>query len=94
MAVAKGYANKLDLSLSGKESSVIVLSMNDTYPSRAASVISTLIDVYNEVWISNKNRAAINTTEFINERLVIIESDLRQRHISTSPAFMRQRPSR
>lgn len=76
MAVAKGYANKLDLSLSGKESSVIVLSMNDTYPSRAASVISTLIDVYNEVWISNKNRAAINTTEFINERLVIIESDL------------------
>ena len=76
MSAAKAYANKLNLSLSGKESSVIVLSMNDTYPSRAASVISTLIDVYNEVWISNKNRAAINTTEFINERLVIIDRDL------------------
>ena len=55
---------------------MVVLSLNDTYPARAASVISTLIDVYNEVWISNKNRAAINTTEFINERLVIIERDL------------------
>ena len=76
MAVAKGYANRLNLSLSGKESSVIVLSLNDTYPNRASSVISTLIDVYNEEWISNKNRAAINTTEFINERLVIIERDL------------------
>jgi capsular exopolysaccharide synthesis family protein len=76
MASAKAYANRLNLSLSGKESSVIVISMNDTYPSRAASVISTLIDVYNEVWINNKNRAAINTTEFINERLVIIERDL------------------
>ena len=76
MAVAKGYANRLKLSLSGKESSVIVLSLNDTYPSRAASVLTTLIDVYNEVWITNKNKAAINTTEFINERLVIIERDL------------------
>lgn len=76
MAAAKAYANKLNLSLAGKESSVVVISMNDTYPNRAASVISSLIDVYNEVWISNKNRAAINTTEFINERLVIIESDL------------------
>ena len=76
MAVAKGYANRLNLSLTGKESSVIVISLNDTYPNRASSVLSSLIDVYNEEWISNKNRAAINTTEFINERLVIIERDL------------------
>lgn len=76
MAVAKGYSGKLNLNLSGKESSVIVMSLSDTYPNRASSVLSSLIDVYNEEWISNKNRAAINTTEFINERLVIIERDL------------------
>ena len=76
MATAKAYCQKLNLSLSGKESSVIILSMNDTYPSRAAAVIATLIDVYNEVWVNNKNRAAINTTEFINERLVVIEKEL------------------
>lgn len=76
MAVAKGYSSKLNISLAGKESSVIVISMNDTYPSRSSSIISSLIDVYNEVWIANKNRSAINTTEFINERLVVIEQDL------------------
>ena len=76
MATAKSYVAKQNLSLSGKQSSVIVISQNDTYPSRASLVISTLIDMYNEVWINNKNRAAINTTEFINERLVIIERDL------------------
>ena len=76
MAVAKLYCAKLKLSITSKESSVIVISMNDTYPSRASSILSTLIDVYNEVWINDKNRAAINTTEFINERLVIIERDL------------------
>lgn len=76
MAVAKSYCQKLNVSLSGKESSVIVLSMNDTYPSRSSAILSSLIDVYNEVWISNRNKSAINTTEFINERLVVIEREL------------------
>ena len=76
MATAKAYCNKLSISLASKESSVIVLSMNDTYPARSSSIISSLLDVYNEVWIANKNRSAINTTEFINERLVVIEHDL------------------
>ena len=76
MAMAKVFCQKLNISLSGKESSVIVLSMNDTYPARSSSILSGLIDVYNEVWISNKNRSAINTTEFINERLVVIEKEL------------------
>ena len=76
MNTAKSYCGKLSLSLSGKESSVIVISMNDTYPDRASSVISSLIDVYNEYWIANRNRSAINTAEFINERLVVIEKEL------------------
>ena len=76
MAVAKSYCTKLNVTLSGKESSVIVLSMNDTYPGRSSAILSSLIDVYNEVWISNKNKSAINTTAFINERLVVIEEEL------------------
>ena len=75
-SMAKAYAGKLSLSLATKESSVIVLSFNDYFLTRAESVLSSLIDAYNEVWIHNKNRAAINTTEFINERLVVIERDL------------------
>lgn len=76
VAAAKKYCGRLDVSLSGKESSVVVLKMTDTDPKRASDVISTLIEVYDEVWISNKNRAAINTTKFINERLAVIERDL------------------
>ena len=76
VAAAKKYCGRLDVSLSGKESSVVVLKMTDTDPRRASDVISTLIEVYDEVWINNKNRAAINTTKFINERLAVIERDL------------------
>lgn len=35
-----------------------------------------LISVYNEEAINDKNQVAINTAEFINERLIIIESEL------------------
>ena len=75
-AMAKSYAGKLNISLSGKESSVAVISMTDQFPSRADAVISTLIDVYNEEWLANKNRSAINTAQFLNERIVVIEQDL------------------
>lgn len=76
ITTAKKYCGKLAVSLSGKESSVVVLKMTDTDPKRAANVISTLIDVYDEMWIANKNRAAVNTTKFINERLEVIEREL------------------
>ena len=76
ITTAKRYRSKLEVALSGKESSVVVLKLTDTDPKRAASVISTLIDVYDEAWIANKNRAAVNTKQFIDERLVVIEREL------------------
>lgn len=76
MSVAKDYSRRLSIGLAGKESSVIVISLKDNFPDRAAAVLSSLVDVYNEVWIANQNRSAINTAEFINERLIIIEKDL------------------
>ena len=75
-AMAKSYAGKLNVSLSGKMSSVVVLSMTDQFPSRADAVLSTLIDVYNEEWLNSKNRSAMNTAQFLNERIVVIEQDL------------------
>ena len=74
--MAKTYAGKLSIALSGKMSSVAVLTMTDQFPSRADAILSTLIDVYNEEWLSNKNRSAMNTAQFLNERLVVIEQDL------------------
>ena len=76
MAMAKSYDSRLSVNLSDKQSSVLVISLQDLFPSRAANVISTLIDIYNEEWVENKNRAARNTSEFINERLEVIEQEL------------------
>ncbi|MCM1502330.1 MAG: polysaccharide biosynthesis tyrosine autokinase [Bacteroidales bacterium] len=74
--VAKAYCSSMSVTVSDKRSSVIVLSMQGTFPSRMEGILGTLIDVYNEEWIFNKNRAATNTTEFINNRLVVVEQEL------------------
>ena len=76
MSMAKRYCSKLTVSLSGKESTVVVLSMEDNYPARSSAILSSLIDVYNAEWVRNKNRSARNTSEFINDRLIIIEREL------------------
>ena len=76
MNVAKRYCSNLSVTLSNKESTVVVLSLEDNYPQRASDILSSLLDIYNEVWVMNKNRSARNTSDFINERLVIIEKEL------------------
>ncbi len=76
MTRAKGFCQNLTVSLSGKESTVIVLSLDDTFPGRASSILNSLIDTYNENWVRNKNRSARKTSEFINERLLLIEKEL------------------
>lgn len=76
MSVAKNYVRKLSVGRSGKESTVVQLSFEDNFPSRATNILSTLIDIYNEEWVRTQNESARNTSAFINERLVIIEKEL------------------
>lgn len=68
--VGKLSARKAD------DCSVIELSFNDVSSDRTIDFLNTLIEVYNENWIRDKNRISISTSEFIKERLAVIESDL------------------
>ncbi|MBQ7459064.1 MAG: polysaccharide biosynthesis tyrosine autokinase [Bacteroidales bacterium] len=75
-ARAKAYCSRLSASLSNKMSSVIVLTQKDGFASRATNILRTLLDIYNENWILNKNKSATNTSKFIDERLAVIEEEL------------------
>ncbi|MBQ5653649.1 MAG: chromosome partitioning protein ParA, partial [Alistipes sp.] len=59
-----------------EEASILALSLKDNSPIRAEDMLNTLIAVYNEESIRDKNQVAINTANFINERLIIIEREL------------------
>ena len=57
-------------------SSILNMQIQDVSPERAADVLNMLITIYNEENIKDKNQVAVNTSDFINERLQIIEKEL------------------
>lgn len=70
------YKNALGIQQEEEESSILTLALKDSSPARAEDVLNTLITVYNEEAIKEKNQVAVNTANFINERLIIIEREL------------------
>jgi len=70
------YCSRLKVELQEKQANVINLTFVDVNIQRAEDVLSTLINVYNERWIEDKNRISLSTNEFIAERLKVIECDL------------------
>lgn len=75
-AAGGSFAGRLSVEISDEKSSVVNLKFVDENTKRANDVLLTLIDVYNENWIKDKNRVAVATSEFINDRLSKIEKDL------------------
>ncbi len=71
-----GYASRLVVALNNRDGSVIDLTITDYSTQRATDILNTLIGVYNENWITDKNQIAVSTSNFINDRLGVIESEL------------------
>lgn len=75
-SVAGRWASRLQAEAPDDYASVITLSITDVSTERAEDVLQGVIDVYNENWITDKNRIAVSTSEFIKERLAVIEAEL------------------
>ena len=75
-ATAGSYGGRLVIAMGNDKGSVINLTITDQSTQRAQEVLNTLIGVYNEYWIRDKNQIAVSTSNFINERLGVIESEL------------------
>lgn len=74
--VTDRYTEALRAELGSEDATIISLSIDDTSIRRAEDVLGTLIQVYNEKWIQDKNQIAISTSQFINDRLGVIEGEL------------------
>lgn len=70
------YSSRLQTALANKMASIISLTIQDVSKERAEDVINTLIDVYNEDAINDKNKVVVNTDTFINNRLEALENEL------------------
>ena len=70
------YSSNLSVALSSEKTSIVNLTFRDHSIQRAEDILNTLISVYNENWVKDKNQIAVSTSMFINERLRVIEREL------------------
>ncbi|MDE6340413.1 MAG: chromosome partitioning protein ParA, partial [Muribaculaceae bacterium] len=70
------YQGKVKGDLADRDADVIELSMKDESIERAVDVLNAIISVYNDNWINDKNKIAIATSHFIDERLKSISQEL------------------
>ncbi len=75
-AARNSYNGRLSITMSDEKSSVVHLAVTDESVQRADDYLSGVIGVYNENWIRDRNQIAVSTSNFINERLGVIESEL------------------
>lgn len=57
-------------------STIINLEVKDTDIQRAEEILYSVIAIYNEQWMDDRNQVSISTNQFISERLNVIENEL------------------
>ena len=75
-AMSDRVRNKISPSLRDKNSSIIDIRYRDVSLARADDVLNTLVTVYNEQWMKERNQQIVSTNDFIRDRLAVIEQEL------------------
>lgn len=75
-ATTKEFGSALSANLTDEKSTIIDLKITDVSIQRAEDVLNTLIRVYQENWINDKNEVAISNSKFLKKRLNEIGGDL------------------
>lgn len=75
-ATTESLCKRLKGDLADKDAEVIDLQITDVSIERAEDILNNVLRVYNEFWISDKNKVAQATSQFINDRLVVLQQEL------------------
>ncbi len=76
LATSQSYGGLISAEQQPKTQNIINITCNETSISRADNVLRTLVNIYGENWVKNRNQVSISTNEFIKERLAVIEDEL------------------
>ena len=76
ITMARSFLGKLSVAPASKISAVLKLSIKETNPKRGVDFLDKLVELYNLNAIEDKNKVAMNTAIFIEERIKIISKEL------------------
>lgn len=74
--LTENYLKSLQVGLINKEGSLLELSITDVLPERGKEVLQTLVEIYNDATIADKNEISKTSLQFVNQRLNVIKSEL------------------
>ena len=73
---AESFQKSIGIGAASKKSNIIGLSIQDKIIPRGKQILNTLIEMYNEDALDDKNKSALKTKDFIGERLALLVDDL------------------
>jgi capsular exopolysaccharide synthesis family protein len=76
IAVAGFYGAFITAVVQPRTKNIIDIACNDVCIPRADNILRTILNIYNENWVENRNQVSVSTNEFIKERLKVIEEEL------------------
>ncbi len=76
MEAAAKYGSRLTAMLQPDTRNIIDIVCQDVCIPRADNILRTIVNIYNENWVKNRNQISVATNEFIKERLNVIEQEL------------------
>jgi tyrosine-protein kinase Etk/Wzc len=74
--ITNNILSRLSISPSGKQTTVIELSIQGEVPKRGEDILNELLNVYNRAAILDKNVLAANTLKFVEDRLKYVVNEL------------------
>lgn len=76
--IAGIYHGKLNVNVSNKLASVLILSFTDPVPQKGVEVLNKLVEMYNFQAVKEKNVIAENTISFIDNQLSTLDQELNE----------------
>ena len=70
------YGGLISAALQPDTRNIIDITCTDNSIARADNILKTVVNIYNENWVQNRNQVSVSTNEFIKERLAVIEDEL------------------
>ncbi len=70
------YSKRITAKQRDNKASIIDIDIEDVSRTRGEDILTTLVAVYNENWVRDRNQITSATTDFIKDRLGIIEGEL------------------
>lgn len=74
--LANTMSSRVTTIRSDESNSIVTINYSDASQARATDVVRGIIEAYSDLWITEQNRSAVNTSNFIKDRLAIIEKEL------------------